>query len=227
MSQPDLSRPFRQITAIAIALGVTFWFVSLWVLFTRPNAISIWVLYGGLTIVISGFALLLAQPRWPPFVTGHANWSDHFAETSGGEYCIACKMPRLDHEHVWNGCVCRTCPQIRDEGHVWVGCYCEKCQSTRAVGHVPASCGVCNVCHNPIVSLRLVRHDYEHFADVPDRVGPHLTGTAKADWVAHFATGFVEMKCKHCDQVVVWSRPQQEAYSIENGESIKSRDTGP
>lgn len=227
MSQPDLSRLFRQITAIATALGIIFMFVSVWVTFTRPDAISIWAQYVGLAIVISGFALFLAQPRWPPFVTGHADWSDHFAETSGGDYCIACKMPRLNHQHVWNGCVCRTCPEIRDEGHVWIGCHCEKCQSTRAVGHAPAACGVCKVCHNPVVSLRLVRHDYEHVTDVADRVGPHLTGAAKAEWDAYYGTGFVEMKCKHCDQVVVWTRLQQEDYRIENGGSIKSRDTEP
>jgi hypothetical protein len=201
MRQPDLSRVLRQVTAIAAALGITFMFVSLWLMFTQPNAISIWVQYAGITVVISGMALYLAQLRWPPIVTGHADWSDHFAETAGGEYCKSCKMPRLNHVHVWDGCVCRSCPEIRDEEHDWVGCYCRKCQRGRAAGHVPAACGVCRLCHNPMVALRLVRHEFEDLPDYYDtRQFPRVRQVAPL-WMAD--SEIAQKKCKHCDLVVI------------------------
>ena len=49
--------------------------------------------------------------------------------------------------HDWDGCKCRKCGKIRDEGHNWNGCKCTKCGKTRDEGHDwDQDCEKCSKC---------------------------------------------------------------------------------
>ena len=58
--------------------------------------------------------------------------------------CV-CKLCGKAHVHDWDGCKCKRCGTVRNEGHEWDGCKCKRCGETRDEQHEWAGCS-CNRC---------------------------------------------------------------------------------
>jgi hypothetical protein len=69
-----------------------------------------------------------------------------FGHIWNGCKCIMCGELR-NEEHSWNGCLCTQCGKHRNEEHNWNGCQCTKCGKIRDRDHDwSKNCETCSIC---------------------------------------------------------------------------------
>jgi hypothetical protein len=75
-----------------------------------------------------------------------------FHDYGRGSIGCTCRKCGKTIPHQWNGCKCKRCREIRQEGHQWNGCKCQNCGTVRDQGHKIDGC-VCKICRREFHDL--------------------------------------------------------------------------